>query len=115
VNRDKHNLFLLTRSCKISLEFKNQEPGVVNDGDSLLPVELAMRLINRIIQSFEVTHEPNLTITEQLVAVSIHDGYNSSCADTTCFTTERRFVACRARETNMAYIQLHRLLDSRHV
>jgi NCS1 family nucleobase:cation symporter-1 len=48
--------------------FKNQELGVVNDGDSLLPVELAMSLINRIIQSFEVTHEPNLTITEQLVA-----------------------------------------------
>lgn len=41
---------------------------------ALLPVELAMGLVNRIIQSFEVTHEPNLTITEQLIAVSIHDG-----------------------------------------
>jgi hypothetical protein len=51
-----------------------KELRVVNDDTTLLQVELAMGLVDRIIQSFEVAHEPNLTITEQLIAVSIYDG-----------------------------------------
>ncbi|KAG1730820.1 permease for cytosine/purines, uracil, thiamine, allantoin-domain-containing protein [Suillus paluster] len=41
----------------------------VADNDGAVPplVELAMGLVNRIIQSLEVTHEPNLTLTEQLI------------------------------------------------
>jgi len=39
---------------------------VGNEG-TLLPVQLAMGFINRIIQSLEVTHEPNLAFSEQLI------------------------------------------------
>lgn len=72
-----------------------------------------MGLVNRIIQCLEVPHEPNLTLTEQLITVSIYHGFRLSCANITC--SERRSTACRARVQNMARIQLRCILGSRHV
>jgi hypothetical protein len=45
--------------------------------------ELAMGLVNRVIQRLEVTHEPNLTLAEQLIAVNIRFGFILSYANTT--------------------------------
>jgi hypothetical protein len=44
-----------------------KELQVVGNEGTLLPVQLAMGFINRIIQSLEVTHEPNLAFSEQLI------------------------------------------------
>jgi hypothetical protein len=34
-----------------------------------------MGLVNRIIERLELTHQPNLTLTEQLTSVNIHYGF----------------------------------------
>ncbi|KAG1862481.1 hypothetical protein C8R48DRAFT_773910 [Suillus tomentosus] len=44
-----------------------RELRVVGNECALPPLELAMGLINSIIQNLEVTHEPNLTLTKQLI------------------------------------------------